>query len=67
MSTDSKKLDPENEQETPETSGKQTPLQGGNRKTGQGTNMDTREDAEPEAPGARSDTAGAPNQGTEAR
>ncbi len=65
MSTEPQKLD--NENETPETSGKQTPLEGSERKTGQGTNMETREGAAPEAPGARSETAGAPNQGTESR
>jgi hypothetical protein len=44
--------------------GKQTPLKGSERKTGKGTNMDTREGAAPEAPGARSNTPGSPNQGT---
>ena len=47
--------------------GKQTPLDPAQRKTGQGTSMDTRDGAAPEAPGARSETPGAPNQGTEAR
>lgn len=44
--------------------GQQTPLKGSERKTGKGTNMDTRDGAAPEAPGARSETPGAPNQGT---
>ncbi|NJN29488.1 MAG: hypothetical protein HC824_02740 [Synechococcales cyanobacterium RM1_1_8] len=44
--------------------GQQTPLKGSERKTGKGTSMDTRDGAAPEAPGARSETPGAPNQGT---
>lgn len=48
--------------------GKQTPLDPGERKTGQGTSQDTRSGAEAEAPGAKNtDTSGDPNQGTEAR
>lgn len=43
--------------------GQQTPLDPEQRKTGRGTSMDTRDGAEAEAPGARSDTPGSPNQG----
>ncbi len=50
-----------------ETSGKQTTLEGKTRKTGQGSNTDTRPGAEAEAPGNDTGVAGAPNQGTEAR
>ena len=59
----------EREQTTPTADGgKQTPIEPSQRKTGQGTSQDTRDGAEPEAPGAKnSDVAGDPNQGTEAR
>ncbi len=58
----------EEEKETPTApGGKQTPLNEASRKTGQETNMDTREGAAPEAPGARSKIEGSPNQGTESR
>ena len=50
-----------------ETSGKNTPLQGGSRTTGQGSNTETRDGAQPEAPGNDGNVAGSPNQGTEAR
>lgn len=43
--------------------GKQTPLKPSERKTGSGTSMETRDGAEAEAPGARSNTPGAPNPG----
>ena len=54
---------------TPTASGgKQTRLEGGGRKTGQGTQQDVRPGAEAEAPGSKNkDVAGDPNQGTEAR
>lgn len=64
----------ENNQETREnkdveleTDGNQTPLEGGTRKTGQGSNQKTRSGAQPEAPGNDGSKAGSPNQGTEAR
>lgn len=50
-----------------ETSGKQSTVEGKTRKTGQGSNTDTRPGAEAEAPGNDSNVAGAPNQGTESR
>lgn len=50
-----------------ETSGKNTPLQGAQRTTGQGSSTDTRDGAQPEAPGNDGTVAGSPNQGTEAR
>ena len=50
-----------------ETSGKQTPLEGKTRTTGQGSKTETADGAEPEAPGNDTSVAGAPNQGTEAR
>ncbi|NEP18811.1 MAG: hypothetical protein F6J97_18245 [Leptolyngbya sp. SIO4C1] len=54
---------------TPTASGgKQTPLEPGSRRTGQGSNTDTRSGAEAEAPGDKNaDVPGDPNQGTEAR
>ena len=54
---------------TPTASGgKQTRLDPGSRKTGQGTKQDVKSGAEPEAPGSKNtDVAGDPNQGTEAR
>lgn len=59
---------PENEKETPTSSGgKQTRLDPMQRKTGMETSEDTRDGAAPEAPGARNDVAGDPNQGTDAR
>ena len=59
---------PENEKETPTASGgKQTRLDPMQRKTGMETSEDTQEGAAPEAPGARNDVAGDPNQGTDAR
>ncbi|MEL6938989.1 MAG: hypothetical protein AAFO84_07330 [Cyanobacteria bacterium J06598_1] len=50
-----------------DTDGKQTPLEGKTRKTGQGSNTETREGAQPEAPGNNGTLPGSPNQGTEAR
>ena len=50
-----------------ETSGKNTPLEGGSRTTGQGSKTETRDGAEPEAPGNDGNVAGSPNQGTESR
>ncbi len=50
-----------------DTEGKQTPLKGKNRTTGQGSKTDTRDGAQPEAPGNDGTVAGSPNQGTEAR
>lgn len=47
--------------------GKQTRLDPMQRKTGQETSEDTRSGAEPEAPGARNEVPGDPNQGTDAR
>ncbi|MDJ0590465.1 MAG: hypothetical protein QNJ72_10770 [Pleurocapsa sp. MO_226.B13] len=59
---------PKHEQETPVAEGgMQTPVDPKQRKTGQTSGLDTREGSEPEAPGARNDVAGDPNQGTEAR
>lgn len=57
----------EQENDAVASGGKQTPLKPSERKTGQGTSADTRDGAEAEAPGARSETPGAPNQGTESR
>ena len=50
-----------------EVSGKQTTLDPETRKTGQGSNTETRPGAEPEAPGNDGNVPGSPNQGTEAR
>lgn len=50
-----------------DTEGKQTSLEGKNRKTGQGSKTETRDGAEPEAPGNDGNLPGSPNQGTEAR
>ncbi|NJM99775.1 MAG: hypothetical protein HC800_23895 [Phormidesmis sp. RL_2_1] len=50
-----------------ETSDKQTPLEGKSRTTGQGSKTETRDGAEPEAPGNDGNVAGSPNQGTESR
>lgn len=50
-----------------ETSGKQTTLDPETRKTGQGSNTETRPGAEPEAPGNDGKVPGSPNQGTESR
>ncbi len=47
--------------------GKQTTVNPETRKTGQGSNTDTRDGAEPEAPGNDGTKPGSPNQGTEAR
>ncbi|MEO1394573.1 MAG: hypothetical protein AAFV90_16825 [Cyanobacteria bacterium J06634_5] len=58
MATEEKKLD---------ESGKQTPVEGKTRTTGQGSKTETRDGAEPEAPGNDGTVAGSPNQGTEAR
>lgn len=44
-----------------------TPVEAADRTTGQGESQDTREGAEPEAPGNKDDVPGSPNQGTEAR
>ncbi|MGC1528690.1 MAG: hypothetical protein WA783_21780 [Phormidesmis sp.] len=60
MTTDNKEKDLE-------TEGKQTPIEGETRTTGQGSNTETRDGAEPEAPGNDGKVAGSPNQGTEAR
>jgi len=57
----------ENENDAVASGGKQTPLNPADRKTGSGTSMETQEGAGPEAPGARSETPGSPNQGTESR
>ena len=59
----------ETNQATPTAEGgKQTPLKPEERKTGQGTSQENTSGAAPEAPGAKNaDTAGDPNQGTEAR
>ncbi len=50
-----------------EVSGKQTTVNAKTRKTGQGSNTETRDGAEPEAPGNDGNVPGSPNQGTEAR
>ncbi len=50
-----------------DVSGKQSTVEGKTRKTGQGSNTDTRPGAEAEAPGNDGTKAGTPNQGTEAR
>ncbi len=50
-----------------DVSGKQSTVEGKARKTGQGSNTDTRPGAEAEAPGNDGTKAGTPNQGTEAR
>jgi len=57
------------EQATPTADGgKQTPMNPSERKTGQGTDQDTRSGAEADAPGSKNTGApGDPNQGTEAR
>ncbi|WP_346290058.1 hypothetical protein [Sphaerothrix gracilis] len=48
--------------------GKNTPLEPGSRRTGQGArSSDAREGAKPEAPGDKGNKPGDPNQGTEAR
>ncbi len=60
MTTDKKDKDMD-------TEGKQTPLEGKTRTTGQGSKTETRDGAEPEAPGNDGSVAGSPNQGTEAR
>jgi hypothetical protein len=62
---------PNKEEEKEETTpvgdgGKQTTIEPGLRKTGQGSNQDTRSGATPEAPGGNK-VPGNPNQGTEAR
>lgn len=57
----------ENKEQSLNTEGNQTPLEGKTRTTGQGSNTDTREGAQPEAPGNDGTVAGSPNQGTEAR
>ena len=49
------------------TSGNQTPLNEKDRTTGQGSNQDTRDGAQAEAPGNDGTKAGTPNQGTESR
>lgn len=58
--------DPKKEQDL-DTSGKQTTLDEKTRKTGQGSNTETRPGAEPEAPGNDGNVPGSPNQGTESR
>ena len=68
MSNSPENNTPENEKETPTAGGgKQTRLDPMQRKTGMETSEETREGAAPEAPGARNDVAGDPNQGTDAR
>jgi photosystem I subunit 4 len=59
----------ENQNSEPTASGgKQTPIDPAIRRTGQGTHMDVREGAAPEAPGTDNpQTEGDPNQGTESR
>ena len=57
----------ENQEKDLKTDSKQTPLEGGTRTTGQGSNQDTRDGAQPEAPGNDGTKPGSPNQGTEAR
>ncbi|MFK8183379.1 MAG: hypothetical protein AB8B99_08390 [Phormidesmis sp.] len=52
---------------TLETSGKNTLLEGSSRTTGQGSKTETRDGAEPEAPGNDGTLKGSPNQGTESR
>ena len=47
--------------------GKQTTVDPKTRKTGQGSNQETRPGAEAEAPGNDGKLPGSPNQGTEAR
>ncbi|MEL6901425.1 MAG: hypothetical protein AAFP07_10775 [Cyanobacteria bacterium J06606_4] len=49
------------------TEANQTPLEGKTRTTGQGSKAQTRDGAEPEAPGNDGNVSGSPNQGTEAR
>ena len=58
-----------NQQESTPTAdgGKQTRMDPMQRKTGQETSEDTRSGAAPEAPGARNEVPGDPNQGTDAR
>jgi len=60
MSTDNKEKDLE-------TGGKQTPVVAKTRTTGQGSKTETRDGAEPEAPGNDGTVTGSPNQGTESR
>jgi len=57
----------DNKEKDLKTEGKQTPVEGGTRTTGQGSKTDTRDGAEPEAPGNDGSVAGSPNQGTESR
>ena len=65
--TDPKEKEAEKETATPAADGGfQTPVDPEQRLTGQGVKQETK-NAAPEAPGARSETPGAPNQGTEAR
>ncbi|MGV2826745.1 hypothetical protein [Myxosarcina sp. GI1(2024)] len=66
---DSSSKETENQRSTPTASGgKQTPIDPSQRRTGQGTNINVRGEAEPEAPGTDNPQAeGDPNQGTEAR
>lgn len=59
---------PKNESGTPAAEGgKQTRLDPEGRKTGQETSQEVSDGAAPEAPGARNEVAGDPNQGTDAR
>ncbi len=60
-------MNTEDKEKDLETEGKQTPLEGINRTTGQGSKTETRDGAEPEAPGNDGGVPGSPNQGTEAR
>ncbi|KPQ37496.1 MAG: hypothetical protein HLUCCA11_00175 [Phormidesmis priestleyi Ana] len=62
-----KKENRENKDVDLKTSGKQTTLNPETRTTGQGSNTDTRDGAEPEAPGNDGNVPGSPNQGTESR
>lgn len=50
-----------------ETEGKQTPVVAKTRTTGQGSKTETRDGAEPEAPGNDGKLPGSPNQGAESR
>ncbi len=64
---DSKEKETDKETATPAADGGyQTPVDPEQRLTGQGVKQETK-NAAPEAPGARSETPGSPNQGTEAR
>lgn len=57
----------ENKEQDLNIEGKQTTMEGKTRTTGQGSNTQTRDGAQPEAPGNDGTIPGSPNQGTEAR